>query len=402
MLDGSIANMPQIADELETFRVDYLSRSQDPHAVLWSDQLAIRRLVGSDMPALIHYARHEAFTAIWYILGERRPTWTLQSDELPAWIVERRANSDWVVGGTGPTAANLTTVYAMDDQGSFPGPFSQHVLEFLAEKADMQVRQWMLNEVNQWSKLGYRDWRLAHLPVDTPPCAEMAAVALSKPHPSHAATIEDMVARIDQLRLLQIVPTAVWEVFNRAAKLWVFGYLDWEFFTMAQHYAVMALETGLKELYMTDRSQPLTITIRPVDEHGKSSEEQTVCKTLRTYHALACEVAKRRTQKFVPRPHRLRVLVDGEPFPAKKTDLADWALRKGWLSANERCVLRTYFRRRDRWSHPEGTSNDWIGQVHGTLTQCAILINRMWERVTVPEGALWEPSYVDPPPWAKI
>lgn len=403
MMDGSTTNLTQIVAELETFRADYLPRSLGLHAALWSDRLAIRRLVESEMPAIIHYAQHEAFTAVWYVLGERRPTWILQSDEVPVWIAESMAKPDQAMGGSGPSLVNHTTVYAIGYQGSLPSLFSQDVLDFLAQKADAQVRQWMMGEVNQWSRLGHRDWHISYFPADAPPCAEMAAVTRLQPGGSLVVTTEDLVEVVGRVKLLEVVPKAVWEVFNRAAKLWVFGYLDWEFFTMAQHYAVMALETSLKELYMARRSQPLTLTVRPLDEHGKSYQEQIIRKRLCTYHALAREVDKiRRTQKFEPRPRHIHILVDREPFPAKKTDLADWAVRKGWLSVNERCVLDIYFRRRNRWSHPEGTSTDWIGQVHTTLTNCSVLINRMWERVMVPKGALWEPSYVDPPSWAQI
>lgn len=136
----------------------------------------------------------------------------------------------------------------------------------------------------------------------------------------------------------------VWSLLNRAAKLYAFGYLEWEFFTMAQHQATMALEASLKALYMRGRAVPLRILVR----NGQNAvvEEREFPQGLNPHRAVAQQVEELRKAHRSSASANHRVLVDGAPFPAKKTELAQWALQQEWISANEHRVLLAQLRRR--------------------------------------------------------
>ncbi len=241
---------------------------------------------------------------------------------------------------------------------------------------------------------------MTRYPDDTPPCPEMAGVGrLQRAQDTGPVTARDLFNDLAAIRALTVVPTPVWILLNRAAKLYAFGYLEWEFFTMAQHQATMALEASLKALYMRGRAVPLRIQVR----NGQNAvvEEREFPQGLNPHRAVAQQVEELRKAHRSSASANHRVFVDGAPFPAKKTDLALWALQKEWISANEPTVLVAQFGRRDRMSHPEQAERDWISQVYGTLERCTRLINRMWARREVPTGLLWEQAYEKPPPWAR-
>jgi hypothetical protein len=62
-------------------------------------------------------------------------------------------------------------------------------------------------------------------------------------------TIEDMQRDICDVLLIPPVPEDVKKVFDGAKKLYIFGYFDYYFFTISQHYAFLALESALKHIY---------------------------------------------------------------------------------------------------------------------------------------------------------
>lgn len=167
---------------------------------------------------------------------------------------------------------------------------------------------------------------------------------------------------------------------------------------MAQHQATMALEASLKALYMRGRAVPLRIQVR--DGQNVVVEEREYREGLKSYRAVAElveELRQAHRSRGLDRPH---IFVDEARFPAKKTDLAQWALKHEWISANEHEVLLAQFRRRNRWSHPEQADRDWISHVLRTLEICIRLVNRMWARREAPTGLLWEHAYETAPRWA--
>lgn len=79
------------------------------------------------------------------------------------------------MGGFGPSADHLTTVYTVYYQGQPVTPFSADIHDFLTHK----VAQWQRIEAVQWAQIGWRDWAVTRYPDETPPGPEMAGVGRS-------------------------------------------------------------------------------------------------------------------------------------------------------------------------------------------------------------------------------
>lgn len=62
-------------------------------------------------------------------------------------------------------------------------------------------------------------------------------------------TIEDLQKSICNIQLIPDVPGEVKKVFNAAKRLYIFGYFEYYFFTISQHYAYLALESALRNRY---------------------------------------------------------------------------------------------------------------------------------------------------------
>lgn len=62
-------------------------------------------------------------------------------------------------------------------------------------------------------------------------------------------TIEDLQKSICGIQLIPNVPGEVKTVFNAAKRLYIFGYFEYYFFTISQHYAFLALESALRNRY---------------------------------------------------------------------------------------------------------------------------------------------------------
>lgn len=72
----------------------------------------------------------------------------------------------------------------------------------------------------------------------------------------HEITIEDLQKSICSIQLIPNVPKEVKKVFNAAKRLHIFGYFEYYFFTISQHYAFLALESALRNRYSDIYGRP--------------------------------------------------------------------------------------------------------------------------------------------------
>lgn len=72
----------------------------------------------------------------------------------------------------------------------------------------------------------------------------------------HEITIEDLQKSICGIQLISDVPEEVKKVFNAAKRLHIFGYFEYYFFTVSQHYAFLALESALRNRYNEMHGKP--------------------------------------------------------------------------------------------------------------------------------------------------
>lgn len=69
-------------------------------------------------------------------------------------------------------------------------------------------------------------------------------------------TIEDLQKDIGEIQLIPAVPKEVKYVFNAAKRLYIFGYFKYYFFTISEHYALLALESALRNKYIEIYGKP--------------------------------------------------------------------------------------------------------------------------------------------------
>lgn len=248
--------------------------------------MTIKRLIAQHMPPTIHYAERGDTSVYWFTLGMQAPEWQVAARPLPSWIETKLQEVNHVVGGAGPTVAHLTTVYMVRYPVESFSPFSVEVDQFLTDRAEREVQRWWQIEGTQAAAIECRDWGMTRFPDETLPCPEMAGVGrLRATGEAGPVTVQDLFEDLRAIRALTVVPESVWSLLNRAAKLYAFGYLEWEFFTMAQHQATMALEASLKALYMRDRAVPLRVQVR--DGQNSVVKEREFREGLKSYRVLA-------------------------------------------------------------------------------------------------------------------
>jgi len=69
-------------------------------------------------------------------------------------------------------------------------------------------------------------------------------------------TIEDLQNHICGIQLIPSVPEEVKKVFNAAKKLYIFGYFEYFFFTVSLHYALLSLESVLRNKFSSIYGEP--------------------------------------------------------------------------------------------------------------------------------------------------
>lgn len=77
---------------------------------------------------------------------------------------------------------------------------------------------------------------------------------------SKGAGIEQLQKHIANIQLVPRVPKDVEKVFRYAKDLYIYGFFRYHFFTIAQHYAYLALESAIKNRYYQSFGKTVTLT----------------------------------------------------------------------------------------------------------------------------------------------
>lgn len=120
-------------------------------------------------------------------------------------------------------------------------------------------------------------------------------------------SIEERQKQICGVQLIPIVPDDVRTTFRRAKDAYIFGYFRYDFFTVAVHYAGLALEAAVKARWSANR--PLKVAV----SCGTDTAEMHFPSHTRTYNL--CLKRGWRGRK---------VRVDSKPFPSSMNALLNW------------------------------------------------------------------------------
>lgn len=130
-------------------------------------------------------------------------------------------------------------------------------------------------------------------------------------------TTHKIQASIADIQFIPAVPDNVKRTFKRAKDLFIFGYFKYEFFTISQHYAFLALEAAIKARYAASLNEVALLTDK------KKTELKHEIQNPAYY----------RIEEFIRNGRKLgwnkySLLVNGEPFPFNGKELIKWLTDK--------------------------------------------------------------------------
>ena len=172
-------------------------------------------------------------------------------------------------------------------------------------------------------------------------------------------TIEERQVAVCDIQLIPRVPEHVRLTFRRAKDAYIFGYFRYDFFTVAVHYASLALEAAVKARWTASLPQAVTLSC------GHKRKEMPFSSHTRIFDFCLKE-----------RWRLGRVLVNDEPFPSSSGKLLEWLEREKVVTKWERKGLRIGLNMRNRRSHVEHSSTDMPSS--GELRFIANLINKLF------------------------
>ncbi len=154
-------------------------------------------------------------------------------------------------------------------------------------------------------------------------------------------SIEERQKHICNIQLIPKVPNDVQVTFCRAKDAYICGYFRYDLFTVAVHYASLALEAAVKARWSISLPKKVTITC------GKDTVEMHFPS-----HTKIFDLCMRNRWRSP------NVLVDGQPFPFSSNALLNWLEAQRIVTKWEREGIRIGLNMRNALSHPEHSSTD--------------------------------------------
>jgi hypothetical protein len=184
-------------------------------------------------------------------------------------------------------------------------------------------------------------------------------------------TLQELQEDIADIQPIPQVPESIREVIRRAKKLYVYGYFEYAFFTVAAHYAYAAMEAALKARWGVSLPRPTSLS------HTRNgvTEEATLQTTGYAAIERYCHAHGWRTNK---------VYVNGKPFPRTSKPLLEWLQDEGVITEYQKVMFdKAYLPLRNSHSHLEECST-WMPK-SGTIRRAVEQINILFNSVAVSE-----------------
>ena len=319
--------------ELRAALLDGLPLEADGSAA--PEALARRAVIRESLPGSVTYFAAAGIRVLRIELGGTfefgRPRLSAAAKEFLDEVQRDRVSSMTPPGGD-------VVWLAVDESGSPIHPLPFALDHAIALRLDDEVERRRIVLAMTFDAIG---WRAVATPTpDGSPDPRIGAVArmrrLDGPQPIGAA---DLVRDTQDMRSLTVVPPEIEAVVQTARLLYVRGWHQWEFFTLAQREATFALEAALRLL--------------DADEHGRTSR----------------------------RP--FAALIDGLGRSEDSALLSDW----------ERREAHDLRQTRNAMTHPTGGQMiEWISWARQGIDRSIRLINLTWarHRASVPLELGWE------------
>ena len=196
--------------------------------------------------------------------------------------------------------------------------------------------------IDEWTRIDDRTSCIVPLESDEPP------------------SFEERQAEVSGIQLIPKVPKDVDVTFRRAKDAYICGYFRYDLFTVAVHYASLALEAAIKARWSANLPQSVGITC------GKENIQVQFPSHSKIAHM--CGEKRWRGRN---------VLVDGRQFPWSCRAILDWLEREKIVTKWERQCLTVGLQMRNALSHVEHSSTDTPSSE--TLRETAMLINKLFQ-----------------------
>jgi hypothetical protein len=186
-------------------------------------------------------------------------------------------------------------------------------------------------------------------------------VALSERHSSVAA-----------IQLIPQVPEGVERTFRRAKRLYVYGHLEYEFFTVSLHYAQLALDAALHARWSASLPPSVLLTLQ---KKGKVEKQEMMASPSHLRIRGFCKLSGWRVAA---------VQVNGQPFPHTISMVIADLVSKGLLSKwQQKMIQEVDVEIRNSLTHLE------FAPIHGpsahALELAAETINGLFDSLAVPD-----------------
>ncbi|MBI5377649.1 MAG: hypothetical protein HZA82_03400 [Thaumarchaeota archaeon] len=166
---------------------------------------------------------------------------------------------------------------------------------------------------------------------------------------------------------IQLIPTVnehVKRTFDKAKKLYIFGWYVYDFFPPAEHYATLALESAIRHTYFHHFGTHVTI-------ENQDGKKELIPNADYSRVTTFCEYAEKDWDV-----RRLRA--NGERFRYSMKELLDWLVKKKIITKWERKRCNAKLKTRNYLSHTTYAPIYPGGQSHRTIEETAYLINKMF------------------------
>jgi hypothetical protein len=184
-------------------------------------------------------------------------------------------------------------------------------------------------------------------------------------------TLSELHSSIAHIQLIPQVPEDVRRTFHRAKRLYVYGYLEYGFFTISNHYALTALDAALHARWSA--TLPASVSLTWKNEQTGKLEQQTMAAPSHIKIRDFCKRAGWRVSA---------VRVHGKPFPySGNLVIAELAERKIITNWQRKMIQEVDVEIRNSLAHVKSAPVDTLSP--HLLELAAETINRLFDSLPV-------------------
>ncbi len=363
----------------------------DPEEQWTPEALMYRRVLLRHFPSTVYTCDRDQATFIWLARGAPTRQWRLvEATALPPQIPADVAPGSSAAYPTGPLVLWMSRFPPLNGLDAFCPKLAWMVTVALRVEVDEAVADYRSRVGQVYTGIGTRSLTLR--PEEPPPRAHPNIQIVGRWEQGRVRRLSyaDVVKVVEHCVPLLCVPEDVAFVLQRCLRLFLAGYQEWDFFTVSEHYAGMALETSLRTLYYRCFTYPAHLQWRDHDTVVESITLQSPSRGWMRY----------RGSHVSWDGSPLKPFLNGIALDTRKGSLLSWARRHQWLSPGEIWQGQSLFELRDYMSHPDGPHVDWYGWAAKQVQTSAWLINSMWSRYTHPDIVPWDGEFWSQPKWA--